>query len=126
VRRILTPAAWNTASNEAVKFDPRSRSRNLMSSNRSPRARARLRACCTVHSPVGLSVNAAEVLRRVPCSMNTRTYSCGTTRRAMNRWLVRSVRRATPDSPGTARANRSITDGWNTTPGTSSRPGDAA
>jgi hypothetical protein len=33
------PAPWNTASNEAVKFDPRSRMRNLMSSNRSPRVR---------------------------------------------------------------------------------------
>jgi hypothetical protein len=29
----------------------------------------------------------------------------------MNRWLVRSVRRATPDRPGAQRANRSITDG---------------
>jgi hypothetical protein len=35
----------------------------------------------------------------------------------MNRWLVRSVRRATPDRPGAHRANRSITDGWNTTSG---------
>src|SRR6516162_2627503 len=40
VRRILVPAAWNTASNEAVKFDPRSRIRNLMSPNPSPRVRA--------------------------------------------------------------------------------------
>jgi predicted component of type VI protein secretion system len=31
VRRILVPVAWKTASNEAVKFEPRSRSRNLMS-----------------------------------------------------------------------------------------------
>lgn len=43
------------ASNEAVKFDPRSRMGNLMSSDRSPRVKARLRACCTVHSPVGLA-----------------------------------------------------------------------
>jgi len=43
----------------------------------------------------------------------------------MNRWLVRSVRRATGDRPG-ARANRSITDGWNTTPGSRARPSDAA
>jgi hypothetical protein len=57
VRRILVPAAWKTASNETVKFDPRSRSRNLMPSNRSPRMRERLRerlrACWVVHSPVG-------------------------------------------------------------------------
>ena len=30
VRRILVPAAWKTASNGAVKFDPRSRIRNLL------------------------------------------------------------------------------------------------
>jgi hypothetical protein len=44
VRTILVPAAWKTASNEAVKFDPRSRIRNLMSANRSPRVRARYSA----------------------------------------------------------------------------------
>ena len=69
------PAAWKTASKEAVKFDPRSRSRNLMSSNRSPRLIARLRACCTVHSPVGFAVTPPRCIRRVPCSINTRTYS---------------------------------------------------
>ena len=53
VRKILVPAAWKTASNEAVKLDPRSRIRNLMSSNRSPRVRARLRACCAVQSRSG-------------------------------------------------------------------------
>jgi hypothetical protein len=41
---------WKTASNELVKFDPRSRITNLMSSNRSPRLRARLRAL--LHRPV--------------------------------------------------------------------------
>jgi hypothetical protein len=44
----------------------------------------------------------------------------------MNHWLVRSVRRATPDSPGAHRANRSITDGWNTISGARSKPSDAA
>jgi hypothetical protein len=39
VRKILVPLAWKTASNEAVKFDPRSRIRNLVSSDRSPRMR---------------------------------------------------------------------------------------
>ena len=56
-----------------VKFDPRSRMRNLMSSNRSPRVRAKLRACCTVQSPVGCVVTPPRCIRRVPCSMNTRT-----------------------------------------------------
>jgi hypothetical protein len=74
VRTILVPAAWKTASNEAVKFDPRSRIRNLMSSDRSLRPRARLRACCTVHSPVGFAVTPPMCIRRVPCSMNTSTY----------------------------------------------------
>jgi hypothetical protein len=37
VRKILVPAAWKTAPNEAVKSGPRSRIRNLMSSDRSPR-----------------------------------------------------------------------------------------
>jgi len=59
--RILVPVAWKTASKERVKFDPRSRIRNLMSSNRSSRVRARLRACCTVHSPAGVRGDAAEV-----------------------------------------------------------------
>src|ERR1700733_6017885 len=46
-----------------------------MSSNRSPRLRARLRVCCTVHAPVGLAVTPPRCIRRVRCSMNTRTYS---------------------------------------------------
>ena len=68
VRRIRVPAAWKTASNEAVKFDPWSRMRNLTSSKRSPKLKARLRACCTVHSPVGLAVTpvACQNSYRVP------------------------------------------------------------
>ena len=73
VRRFLAPVPWKTASNEAVKFDPRSRSRNLMPSNRRSRVRARLRACCAVHSLAGLAVTPQRYIRRVPCSMNTRT-----------------------------------------------------
>jgi hypothetical protein len=30
VRTILVPAAWKTASKDGVKFDPRSRIRNLL------------------------------------------------------------------------------------------------
>ena len=45
-----------------------------MSSNRSPRVRAKLRACCTVQSPVGFAVTPPRCIRRLPCSMNTRTY----------------------------------------------------
>jgi hypothetical protein len=65
----LVPAAWETASNEAVKFGPRSRIRNLVPSSRSSRPRERLRACCTVHSPVGLAVTPPRCIRRVLCSM---------------------------------------------------------
>ena len=61
------PGTWRRT-RPAVKFDPRSRMRNLMSSNRSSRVRARLRACCTVHSPVGLAVTPPRCIRRVPCS----------------------------------------------------------
>jgi hypothetical protein len=52
---------WKTASNEAVKFDPRSRIRNLMPSNRSSRLRARLRACCRVHLAGRVRGDAGEV-----------------------------------------------------------------
>ena len=75
VCKILALAAWKTASKEQVKFEPRSRIRNRKSSDRSPRFRARLRACCTVHSPAGWAVTPAGCIRRVPCPMNTRTYS---------------------------------------------------
>ena len=43
-----------------------------MPSNRSSRLRARLRACCAVHSPVGCAVTPPRCIRRLPCSMNTR------------------------------------------------------
>ena len=44
----------------------------------------------------------------------------------MNRRFVRSVRRATPDSPGAHRVNRSATDGCSSTSGTASRPSGIA
>jgi hypothetical protein len=55
------PVAWNTASNEAVKFDPRPRIRNLVSSNRWPRVRARVAGL--LHGPLAGRVggDAAEV-----------------------------------------------------------------
>ena len=40
--------------------------------------------------------------------------------------MVRSVRRAGPDRPGACAANRSITDGCSSTPGTGSSPSGAA
>ena len=44
----------------------------------------------------------------------------------MNRRFVRSVRRATGDSPGAHRVNRSATDGCSTTSGTGSSPSPIA
>ena len=64
VRRILVSAAWKTALKDAVKFDRWSRIRNLTSSNRSLRPRARLRACCTVHSPEGFALGPAALTAR--------------------------------------------------------------
>ena len=46
-----------------------------MSPNRSPGLKARLRACCTVCSPVGLEVTPPRCIRRLPCPVNTRTCS---------------------------------------------------
>jgi hypothetical protein len=59
VRTIVVPAAWKTASNEAVKFGPRARSRNLMSANRSLRARV----AGLLHGPLasGVRGDAAKV-----------------------------------------------------------------
>ena len=93
-------------SNVAVKFDPRSRIRNLMLPNRSPRVRARLRACCTVHSPVGFAVTPPRCIRRLPCSMNTSTYSLfsstvSTCRKSTARipavWACRNCRHVGPE-----------------------------
>jgi len=56
VRKILVPTAWKKASKDWVKFDPRSRIRNRNLSTPPPRVSARLRARCTVHSPVGFAV----------------------------------------------------------------------
>jgi hypothetical protein len=43
--------------------------------SRSPKLRARLRACWTVHSPAGLAVTPPICIRGLPCPVNTRTCS---------------------------------------------------
>ena len=136
VRRILVPVAWKTASNEAVKFDPRSRIRNRMSPNRSQRVRARLRACCTVHSPVGLAVTPPRCIRRLPCSMNTRTYSLlsstvstcrKSTARILVAWTCRNCRHVGParcgagSMPAARRISHTV-DGATATPRLVSSP----
>ena len=100
--RILVPAAWNTESSEAVKFEPRSRIRNLMSSNCWSRLRARFRACCTVHSPVGFAVTPPRCIRR-PRRAGTAATSdptgaapdrCPQPAGSPTRWTARPSRRA--------------------------------
>ena len=80
-----------------------------MLSNRSPRMRARLRACCTVQSPVGCAVTPPRCIRRVPCSMNTSTYmrfssTVSTCRKSTARipaaWACRNCRHVGPDRRG--------------------------
>ena len=80
-----------------------------MPSNRSPRVRARLRACCTVQSPVGCAVTPPRCIRRVPCSMNTSTYrrfssTVSTCRKSTARipaaWACRNCRHVGPDRRG--------------------------
>ena len=80
-----------------------------MSSNRSPRVRARLRACCTVQFPVGCAVTPPRCIRRLPCSMNTSTYmrfssTVSTCRKSTARmpvaWAVRNCRHVGPDRRG--------------------------
>jgi hypothetical protein len=109
VRRIRIPQASKTASNEAVKFEPRSRIKNLMSSNRASSFIARFRACCMAQSPVGFAVTPPRCIRRVPCSMNTRTYSLlsstvstwtKSTARIPAAWAVRNCRQAGPERRG--------------------------
>ena len=48
------PASARTASNAAVKFEPRSRIMNLTRCACSPRSISRFRACWAVHDPVGM------------------------------------------------------------------------
>ena len=93
------PQTWN----------PRSRSTKLMSSNRWSRLRARFRAFCTVHPPVGLAVTPPKCIRRVPCSMNTSTYrrlqntvsACRkSTARIPEAWACRNCRQAGPERCG--------------------------
>ena len=74
----------------------------------SARRRPQADQACRAHPPLpsGLGVRqpeepadlrrAVRLLDRSRGSGTSAGYNCGTTRRAMNRWLVRSVRRATP------------------------------
>jgi hypothetical protein len=76
---------------------------------RSLRSMARLRACCTVHAPLGCAVTPARCSLRVPCSMNTSAYSrlsstVSTTRKSQATiacaWAARSSRQVGPARRG--------------------------
>jgi len=56
------------------EVEPRSRIRYLKPGT-APGSRARLRACCTIHSLVA-GVMPPRCIRQVPCSMSTNTHSC--------------------------------------------------
>jgi len=70
---VRIPAPARTASNAAVKFEPRSRIMNLTRYACSPRSMIRLRACWTVHSPVGCEVTPRILMRLLACSITVRT-----------------------------------------------------
>jgi hypothetical protein len=65
---VRIPVSARTASNAAVKFEPRSRIMNLTRPACSPRSMIRLRACWVVHAPVGVQRDAedADAPGRVP------------------------------------------------------------
>ena len=70
---VRMSASARTASNAAVKFDPRSRIMNLTRCACSSRSMRRLRACWAVHSPVGWRVMPRIRMRRDACSITART-----------------------------------------------------
>src|ERR1017187_7540745 len=72
-------------------------------------AEGRLRACCAVHSPVGCAVTPPRCIRRLPCAMNTRTYSRLSSTESTCRkstptipaaWACRNCRHVGPDRRG--------------------------
>jgi Group II intron, maturase-specific domain len=75
---------------------------------------------------IGASKKAYQALDSYLWQRLYKWASAGTSRRARNRRLVRTVRRAEPDSPGAEVVNRSITDGRSSTSGTGSSPSGTA
>jgi hypothetical protein len=95
-----------------------------------------LRACCTVHSPDGCALTPPKCIRRVPCSMNTRTYSLlsstvsacwKSTARIPAAWVRRNCRHVGPERRGAesmpaARRISQTVDGVTVTPSFVSSP----
>ncbi len=72
---VRIPAPARTASNAAVKSEPRSRIMYLIRCVCSPRSMIRLRACWAVHSPVGCKVPPRMRIRLLARSITARTYA---------------------------------------------------
>lgn len=70
---VRIPASARTASNAAVKFEPRSRIMNLTRCACSPRSISRFRACWAVRDPVGCKVTPRILTRRLACSITAGT-----------------------------------------------------
>ena len=104
---LLRPSPLNTSANAVVKVGSRSWDRNRSVTRRSSRSIVKLRACCTAHAPVGRAVTPATCSLRVPCSMNTSTYSrlsstVSTTRKSQAMigcaWAARNSRHVSLDA----------------------------
>src|SRR5450756_1736045 len=75
VRMTRIPSERSTASNDRLYLESRSRMRNRTGLVRASSPRARLRACWVTHVESGCAVALLRWIRRLPSSMNTRTYS---------------------------------------------------
>src|SRR6266508_1356723 len=92
VRSTSIPSAARTASNAAVHFVSRSRTRNRNRPTRSLRPLSRLRACCVTDSPTGCAVTPSTWTWRVATSITNSTYS-----RLRN--TVSTVKKSTASTP---------------------------
>ena len=96
---VRIPASARTASNAAVKFEPRSRIMNFIRSACPPRSISKLRACWAVHSPVGCRVTprmrkrlvrspGGQVWRHSPLTPATDTIGLGHRHPCEESWNV--------------------------------------
>ena len=75
VRITRVPSLLKTASKARLNLLSRSWIRNRHRAPRSSRFISKLRACCSIHPPSGLLVQATYSIRRLPMPMKKRTYS---------------------------------------------------
>jgi hypothetical protein len=102
------PSAAKTASNAAVNFASRSRSRNRKQPTRSSRPMSRLRACWVTQSSAGCAVTPSTWTRRLATSITTRRTAAAGTRRhgeevtakTLLAWARRNCRHETAERVG--------------------------